>query len=119
MIKNTFKINIQKNRRGIVVFVVSFATLGGIYLLTQISAAPATKEINPFDQASSANGFTVPAGEVHEFDPNSDGFVDLSDFFIVRSNFGSTNATRAQGDLNSDGVVSLSDFYILRQNFNN
>ncbi len=50
-------------------------------------------------------------------DVNGDGSVNLSDFFIIRTNFGQTGKTRAQGDLNNDGAVTLADFFVLRQNF--
>lgn len=50
-------------------------------------------------------------------DINGDGLVNLSDFFILRTNFGKTGATRAEGDLNGDGQVNLSDFFVVRQNF--
>jgi hypothetical protein len=49
-------------------------------------------------------------------DINLDGKVDLSDFGILKENFG-TGTTQAQGDLNSDAKVDLSDFGILKENF--
>lgn len=52
-------------------------------------------------------------------DVTGDGIINLTDFFIVRSNFGKTGMTRAQGDLNGDGTINLTDFFILRQNFGN
>jgi len=49
-------------------------------------------------------------------DANSDGKVDLTDFGILKSNFG-TGTTLAQGDFSGDGKVDLSDFGILKSNF--
>jgi hypothetical protein len=49
-------------------------------------------------------------------DVNQDGKVDLDDFGILKSNFG-TGTTPAQGDVNNDGKVDLSDFGILKGNF--
>jgi hypothetical protein len=49
-------------------------------------------------------------------DANNDGRVDLSDFLILRRNFGG-NGTFDDGDFNGDGVINLSDFLILRSNF--
>jgi O-glycosyl hydrolase len=51
-------------------------------------------------------------------DANGDGRVNLSDFLILRRNFGSTSPEGfADGDFNGDGRVNLSDFLILRSNF--
>jgi hypothetical protein len=50
-------------------------------------------------------------------DANGDGVVNLSDFLILRRNFGNDDAGFADGDFNGDGVVNLSDFLILRRNF--
>jgi len=49
-------------------------------------------------------------------DANSDGKVDLTDFGILKSNFG-TGASLAQGDFNGDSKVDLTDFGILKSNF--
>jgi hypothetical protein len=49
-------------------------------------------------------------------DANLDGKVDLSDFGILKQNFG-TGTGRPQGDFNADGQVDLSDFGILKENF--
>lgn len=49
-------------------------------------------------------------------DPNRDGVVDLSDFGILKANFGS-GSTWAQGDFNGDGKVDLTDFGVLKANF--
>ncbi len=50
-------------------------------------------------------------------DANGDGAVDLEDFVILKTNFGTTGATLAQGDFNGDGDVDLDDFVILKANF--
>ncbi|MEM9295928.1 MAG: family 16 glycosylhydrolase, partial [Planctomycetota bacterium] len=47
-------------------------------------------------------------------DANDDGLIDLLDFDVLASNFGSTTgAGAAAGDFNGDGVVNLLDFDIL------
>jgi hypothetical protein len=50
-------------------------------------------------------------------DANGDGVVNLSDFLILRRNFGNGDSGFGEGDFNGDGVVNLSDFLILRRNF--
>jgi hypothetical protein len=49
-------------------------------------------------------------------DVNGDGKVDLTDFGVLKENFG-TGTTLAQGDLNGDAKVDLTDFGILKDNF--
>jgi hypothetical protein len=49
-------------------------------------------------------------------DANGDLNVDLTDFGILKDNFGS-GTTLAQGDFNSDGKVDLTDFGLLKDNF--
>jgi uncharacterized protein (DUF2141 family) len=49
-------------------------------------------------------------------DFNNDGKVDLSDFGILKENFG-TGTTAAQGDANGDAKIDLTDFGILKENF--
>jgi hypothetical protein len=49
-------------------------------------------------------------------DANSDGKVDLTDFGILKSNFG-TGTSLAQGDFNGDSKIDLTDFGILKDNF--
>ena len=49
-------------------------------------------------------------------DANLDFKVDLSDFGILKDNFGS-GSTRAQGDFSRDGKVDLGDFGLLKDNF--
>lgn len=49
-------------------------------------------------------------------DLNGDLTVDLTDFGILKANFGS-GTTRAQGDVNGDAKVDLTDFGLLKDNF--
>jgi len=49
-------------------------------------------------------------------DVNGDGKVDLTDFGLLKANFGSGD-TRAEGDLDGSGAVDLTDFGILKANF--
>ncbi|MFO0898334.1 MAG: ELWxxDGT repeat protein [Pirellulales bacterium] len=49
-------------------------------------------------------------------DANGDGRVDLTDFGILKANFG-TGTTRAEGDFDGNGQVDLSDFGILKAEF--
>ena len=60
---------------------------------------------------------SVTTKQFKDGDVNGDGLVNLSDFFVIRTNFGQTGRTRAQGDLTGDGTVTLADFFVLRQNF--
>lgn len=57
----------------------------------------------------------APMGLPADF--NGDGMVDLSDFNILKGNFGTMGATMDQGDANLDGNVDLSDFNILKASF--
>jgi hypothetical protein len=50
-------------------------------------------------------------------DANRDRVVNLSDFLVLRRNFGQTGGTFSTADFNYDGTVNLSDFLILRRNF--
>jgi hypothetical protein len=68
-------------------------------------------------QQSSTVSVTIK--QFKDGDINGDGLINLTDFFVLRTNFGKSGMTRAQGDLNGDGTVSLADFFILRQNFGN
>ncbi|MFO0897426.1 MAG: PEP-CTERM sorting domain-containing protein [Pirellulales bacterium] len=49
-------------------------------------------------------------------DANLDEAVDLTDFGILKANFGS-GKTRAQGDFDGNGKVDLTDFGVLKDNF--
>jgi len=50
-------------------------------------------------------------------DLNNSGSVNVADFNILASNFGSGGATRATGDITGDGVVNVADFNILATSF--
>ena len=50
-------------------------------------------------------------------DANRDNTVNLADFNILASNFGSGTATWSQADFNGDGQVNLADFNVLASNF--
>jgi hypothetical protein len=50
-------------------------------------------------------------------DANHDGKVDLSDFGIVKENFGKSSVVWEQGDFDADAKVTLSDFGIVKANF--
>jgi hypothetical protein len=44
--------------------------------------------------------------------------VDLDDFVILKTNFGTTTgATREMGDFDADGDVDLDDFVLQKNNF--
>lgn len=49
-------------------------------------------------------------------DANSDGKVDLTDFGVLKTNFGA-GTTFDQGDFNKDAKVDLTDFGILKTHF--
>ena len=72
------------------------------------------------DLLQTPRGLAPDAG-AYEFatpgDIDGDGDVNLDDFVILKKNFGSLDATRAQGDLDGDGDVDLDDFVILKKNF--
>ncbi len=76
--------------------------------------AIATDTSNNTQQSTTIN-FTYQQFKAGDIDGN--GTVDLSDFFILRTNYGKTGMVRSQGDLTGDGAVDLSDFFILRQNY--
>ena len=61
---------------------------------------------------------TATLGEVRLLsDLDSDGTVGFSDYLVLASNFGESDASREQGDLNGDGTVDLSDFIVLARQF--
>jgi hypothetical protein len=49
-------------------------------------------------------------------DVDGDGRVDLTDFAVLKQNFG-WPGDRSRGDLNADRFVNLNDFAILKANF--
>ncbi|MFO0898360.1 MAG: dockerin type I repeat-containing protein [Pirellulales bacterium] len=58
----------------------------------------------------------VPGLTLLPGDANGDGKVDLTDFGILKTNFGS-GSSLSQGDFNGDAHVDLTDFGILKQSF--
>jgi hypothetical protein len=50
-------------------------------------------------------------------DADEDGVTDLDDLLVVLANFGSTVATRAQGDLDESGLVDLDDLLLVLAGF--
>lgn len=52
-----------------------------------------------------------------EGDVDRDGDVDLTDFNLLKANFGLAGVDREQGDLTGDGAVDLIDFNVLKTNF--
>lgn len=62
-------------------------------------------------------GWTLSsAGPPLAGDVDGNRIVDLSDFNVLKTNFGS-GAMRSQGDLNADFEVNLADFNVLKENF--
>ncbi len=57
----------------------------------------------------------APDGLAADFDDN--GVVDLEDFVILKTHFGQSPVTKAQGDADGDGAVTLEDFVILKSTF--
>ncbi len=53
----------------------------------------------------------LPAG-----DANLDGKVDMSDFLILRSNYGKDGKWWEEGDFNGDGKVDVEDLKLLKKN---
>ena len=60
----------------------------------------------------------VVGGAACQADFDGDGDVDLDDFVILKTNFG-TGTTHAEGDADGDGDVDLDDFVILKTEFGN
>jgi len=50
-------------------------------------------------------------------DATGDGRVDLSDFVVLKQNFGARGVTHADGDFTGDAKVDLADFVVLKLNF--
>lgn len=85
-------------------------------------------EIGPTDGSATYAGFHIDDVEIRGLvastppacpgDVTGDGQTDVSDFFALGGNFGTTSgATRADGDLDGDGAVDVSDFFILGGDF--
>lgn len=56
----------------------------------------------------------VGMGVLREGDANDDDIVDITDFSILRTVFGSADS---RADFNQDGIVDILDFSLLRTNF--
>ncbi|MFO0900814.1 MAG: dockerin type I repeat-containing protein [Pirellulales bacterium] len=63
------------------------------------------------------DGTTSPWSAPLMGDVNADGRVDVTDFGLLKANWGSTSADWFHGDLDGDGQVSLGDFGLLKQAF--
>jgi len=50
-------------------------------------------------------------------DADGNGRTDLSDFGVLKANFGTSGANWSQGDFDQDSKISLSDFGLLKANF--
>ncbi len=75
--------------------------------------APGTYYIKVQSFETETGSYTIyaafTAAPVLSVDVNGDGVVDVIDLVIVAANFGTTEATAAQGDVNGDGVVNRED----------
>ena len=68
--------------------------------------------------STGARSFTTVAPPQCPGDVTADGGTDVSDFFILASNFGTpSGATRSQGDVTGDGAVDVSDFFVVASDF--
>jgi hypothetical protein len=68
------------------------------------------------------NGHAFSGVDLTPGDANGDGRVNLSDFLVLRRNFGNDggpddNVGFHDGDFDGNGIVNLSDFLLLRANF--
>jgi len=90
---------------------------------------PTNPALSPasFDQSSVTllppsgviNGSTIDTFAIHVLTPgdaNRDQSVDLSDFGLLKANFGSAGGWSG-GDFDGNGAVDLSDFGLLKANF--
>ena len=91
-----------------------------------LSSVVGLGDFGRFDFQDTANEFHVgflvvppePAGMGGLLgDVDGDGDVDLTDFNILKSNFGLSPAGLEQGDTDGDGDIDLTDFNILKENF--
>ncbi|MEG2651795.1 MAG: dockerin type I domain-containing protein, partial [Eubacterium sp.] len=62
--------------------------------------------LNHLDEASAVTG-----------DADGDGYVNVSDLRIVKSNFGQSVQTGQNGDVDFDGFVNVSDLRVVKSNF--
>jgi len=88
---------------------ISFLSDSASNLVTAVSYSDGTI-VSP-----SLNGFTLKVRDLTlPGDVDSDGMVNLIDFSILASLFGTADA---RADFNTDGTVNLADFSILAANF--
>jgi len=106
---------------GNVSFVMNAAPEGGstaINFLSDVASGLATS-VSCYGGATvqpALKGFILNVGSAPALqgDANGDGSVNLADFSILASVFGTANAS---ADFNGDGYVNLADFSILAANF--
>jgi hypothetical protein len=67
--------------------------------------------------ASSATAHFAGPPFYHFGDVNHDGKTDLTDFSIIKANFGKMNAVVTDGDVTGDMLVGLDDFSVLKKWF--
>jgi ELWxxDGT repeat protein len=101
-------------------------TVAGTALVQDIVVGPGTSEAWPllawdgmlFLRARDESHGTEPwiLDTVTPGDANRDGAADLTDFGLLKANFGS-GQLRSEGDFNRDGLVDLTDFGILKSRF--
>lgn len=83
--------------------------LQGTYDLTCKGGTWLRKRLPNVPMPSGDHFFTLTNGDV-----NGDNTINITDFLILRANFG---AAHAGADLNKDGTVNIADFLILRRGF--
>ena len=86
----------------------------GYYRLDAVAAAA-----TPALRDSAGNAFDAPLDSFWFLgaDANRDKVVNLTDFSILRGNYGKRNVGFAGGDFDFDGTVGASDYAILRKQF--
>ncbi|MFW6146729.1 MAG: hypothetical protein ACOC7R_05285 [Planctomycetota bacterium] len=71
-----------------------------------------------FQQGSALQKWVLGTAGCNPGDADADGDVDLDDFVILKTNFGTTEGTTCDmGDFDGDGDVDLDDFVLLKTNF--
>lgn len=83
--------------------------LQGTYDLTCKGGTWLRKRLPNVTMPSGDHFFTLTNGDV-----NGDNTINITDFLILRANFGTAHAG---ADLNKDGTVNIADFLILRRGF--
>lgn len=106
-IESENSVAMAKNKPNALFFIGAFALIASVLLALTHAATPTSQN---------ADGTTADQSAVPQ-EITQGGSYNLSDFYIMRDNFGASGVDSAKGDLNSDGSVDLSDFYIFRQGF--